>query len=54
MVLQHKEKKWTRNKVNGPEYPKGRHLGYFDEERNVFVVNLGTKTWVYRHKKVGK
>jgi len=49
-----KEKKWTDNKVNGPEYPKGRHLGYFDEERNVFVVNSGTKTWVYRHKKVGK
>ena len=20
------EKKWTRNKVNGPEFPKGRHL----------------------------
>jgi hypothetical protein len=26
-------------------------MGYYDPERNVFVVNAGSKTWVYRHKK---
>lgn len=46
-----KDKKWTRNKVNGPEGLKGRIIAYFDEAHNVFVVNVGSSTWVYRHKK---
>lgn len=47
------DKKWTMNKVNGPACPKGRIIAYFDEIHNVFVVNLGATTWVYRHKKQG-
>jgi len=39
--------------VNGPDGLKGRIIAYFDEARNVFVVNVGASTWVYRHKKPG-
>lgn len=46
-----KDKKWTRNKVNGPPCPEGRIINYFDEVRNVFVVNLGDTTWVYRYRR---
>lgn len=47
-------KKWTANKVNGPPCPEGRTIGYFDEARNVFVINKGGNTWVYRYKRAGK
>jgi hypothetical protein len=48
-----KDRKWTKNKVNGPEGLKGRIIAYFDEVHNVFVVNVGPSTWVYRYKKQG-
>lgn len=49
-----KEKKWTKNKVNGPPCPEGRTITYFDCARNVFVVNKAARTWVYRFKKNDK
>jgi len=45
---------WTKLKPEGPPPPEksdARPMGYFDPERNVFVVNMGTTTWVYRFKK---
>jgi hypothetical protein len=47
-------KKWTANKVTGPAVPEGRTIGYFDEARNVFVINRGANTWVYRYKRAAK
>ncbi|HOX04795.1 MAG TPA: hypothetical protein PK280_00220 [Planctomycetota bacterium] len=48
---------WTRLKPEGapiPEKGDARPVGYFDPERNVFVVNMGTVTWVYRYKKAAE
>jgi hypothetical protein len=45
-------KKWTALKFNGPAMPNGpEKISYYDPERNVFVCNRGTKTWVYRYKR---
>ncbi len=48
------EKKWTKVTPKGPGPVGGRFMGYYDPERNVFVVNAGSKTWVYRHKKAAE
>jgi hypothetical protein len=43
------ENRWTRHTALGPTLKApGRVIGYFDEARNVFVVNHGSQTWVYR------
>jgi hypothetical protein len=40
---------WTRHVPEGPEVPDTRKvISYFDEAWNVFVVNVGAQTWVYR------
>ncbi len=48
-------KKWNKIVPRGPLPPKGKPIGYFDPERNVFVVySSGPKSaqvWIYRHKK---
>jgi len=47
---------WTKLKPEGPPPPETSDagpVGYFDPARNVFVVNMGTVTWVYRFKRVG-
>jgi len=41
-------KAWSRHTPNGPEAPTSKVISYFDEEHNVFVVNSGSTTWVYR------
>jgi hypothetical protein len=45
------EKKWTRHTADGPPCPETRKpISYFDEARNVFVVNVGPSTWIYRYR----
>jgi hypothetical protein len=45
-------RRWKRLAPAGPELSNGkRAIAYYDAARNVFVVNCGTKTWVYRHRK---
>jgi len=47
-------KKWTALKPNGPaslNTNRPEQVSYYDPERNVFVSNRGTKTWVYRYKR---
>ncbi len=50
-------KTWTKLEIKGPEQKTqgGSVIGYFDPERNVFVVsgNEGT-VWVYRYKQAAK
>lgn len=47
--------KWTKQQPQGDAVaPGGKHVGYFDEARNVFVVNRGARTWVYRYKRAAK
>ena len=48
---------WTRLKPEGappPEKGNARAVAYLDPERNVYVVNMGTTTWVYRYRKAAK
>ncbi|MGQ9661959.1 MAG: hypothetical protein ACUVWX_06435 [Kiritimatiellia bacterium] len=45
---------WTELKPEGPPPPEkgdARPVAYFDTARNVFVVSMGTLTWVYRYRK---
>lgn len=42
------EKVWTRYTAQGPAGPSQKVISYFDEAMNVFVVNSGAETWVYR------
>ncbi len=48
------EKKWTKLSPKGPPPPTHHQIGYYDPARNVFVVNSGATTWVYRCKRAGK
>lgn len=48
------ERKWTRNRVDGPPGPARSAIGYFDEARNVLVVNDAATTWVFRHRASAK
>lgn len=44
-------KKWSKLTPKGPPPPTGgKVIGYYDDARNVFVLNLRTQIWVYRHK----
>jgi RNA polymerase sigma factor (sigma-70 family) len=44
--------KWTRLSPKGPPPPaEGKTIGYYDPERNVWVLKSGAKTWVYRYKR---
>jgi len=44
--------KWTKLAPKGPPPPaEGKTIGYYDPERNVWVLKYGAKTWVYRHKR---
>jgi hypothetical protein len=47
------EKKWAKITPKGPPPPPGRGkvIGYYDPERNVFVLNQASRIWVYRHKR---
>ncbi|MEX0703675.1 MAG: hypothetical protein WD069_16380 [Planctomycetales bacterium] len=48
---------WTRLEPDGPPPPEkgdARTVGYLDPTRNVFVVNMGTTTWVYRYQAAGE
>ena len=49
------DKKWSKITPKGPPPPPGRGkvIGYYDEARNVFVLNQASKVWVYRHKRGG-
>ena len=48
------DNKWTKVSPKGPD-PLGRStMGYYDPERNVFVVNAGSHTWVYRHRRAAE
>jgi RNA polymerase sigma factor (sigma-70 family) len=41
---------WRRLEPEGPPPPEeGKTIGYYDPERNVWVLKSGGKTWVYRH-----
>jgi len=43
-------KKWAKVAPKGPAPPEGgKVIGYFDPERNAFVLDQGGKVWVYRH-----
>jgi hypothetical protein len=45
-------KRWTELTPHGaaiPDWPQA--IGYFDEARNVLVINEGKDTWVYRFKR---
>jgi hypothetical protein len=46
------EKKWFKISPKGPPPPwgRGKIIGYYDEARNVFVLNQNSKVWAYRHK----
>jgi hypothetical protein len=52
------KQKWTKLSPEGKwpaEKRKGRQmLAMFDPHHNVFVLNAGPKTWVYRYKKAGR
>jgi hypothetical protein len=43
--------KWSQITPRGPLPPTGKRIGYFDPGRNVFVVDVGGKVWVYRHRR---
>jgi hypothetical protein len=47
------KKKWSKITPKGPAPISGRGkvIGYYDPARNVFVLNQGSKVWVYRHKR---
>jgi hypothetical protein len=47
------KKKWSKITPKGPAPMSGRGkvIGYYDEARNVFVLNQASKVWVYRHKR---
>jgi hypothetical protein len=48
-------KTWAKQKVSGPSCPgcsEGRPIGYFDEARDVLVINNADRTWVYRHRRL--
>lgn len=50
-----KEKKWTELTPKGAAIPDWRRaIGYFDPARNVFVVNQGKETWVYRYRRANR
>jgi hypothetical protein len=46
-------KKWSKLTPKGPPPPpdRGKVIGYYDEARNVFVLNQAAKVWIYRHKR---
>jgi hypothetical protein len=44
------KKAWTKLTPKGPKPPTHRAIAYFDPARNVFVVNAGETTWVYRRR----
>jgi len=50
------KKKWSKITPKGPPPPPGRGkvIGYYDPERNVFVLNQASRVWVYRHKRAEK
>lgn len=43
--------KWSKLTPKGPPAVKGgpKAIGYYDQARNVLVINEGSRTWVYRH-----
>ena len=47
------EKKWSTVSPKGPPPPSGpsKVFGYYDEARNVFVLNQASRVWVHRHKR---
>jgi hypothetical protein len=46
------DKKWTQLQPRGAAIPDWkRAIGHMDPERNVFVVNHGQETWVYRYRR---
>ena len=46
------QRKWSRITPEGPFPPPGtgKAIGYYDEARNVFVLDRSGSIWVYRHK----
>ncbi len=47
--------RWRKLEPKGPPPPEdGCTIGYYDPERNIWVLKSGEKTWVYRHARRAK